>query len=155
MAGYHTGYGSLVGAAVGARHSHLCNAGYSIDQSLISGKGGNVDPAHMAEKLMEEEIERCMLNSLVMCLFARKVYDRETLRRALAAIGRDLSDEDLTAIAKRNYATKLRIKKALGFDWGSIRLPKRYFETPSAYGLLDEGVADEVLRAYRDKLESL
>jgi aldehyde:ferredoxin oxidoreductase len=33
MPGYHTGYGSLIGAVVGARHSHLCNGGYSIDQN--------------------------------------------------------------------------------------------------------------------------
>lgn len=32
--GYHTGYGSVVGHTVGARHSHLCNGGYSIDQSM-------------------------------------------------------------------------------------------------------------------------
>jgi aldehyde:ferredoxin oxidoreductase len=33
MPGYHTGYGALVGALVGARHSHLCNAGYAYDQA--------------------------------------------------------------------------------------------------------------------------
>ena len=150
MPGYHTGYGSLLGAAVGARHSHLCNGGYSVDQGL---KEPGVDPAQMAQSLLDEEVERCMLNSLVICLFARKVYDRETVRKALAAIGQDLSDEDLSAIAKRNYATKLRIKKALGFDWENIRLPKRYFETPSARGVLDEGIAGEILREYRGRLE--
>jgi len=32
--GYHTGQGNLVGLTVGARHSHLCNAGYAVDQSM-------------------------------------------------------------------------------------------------------------------------
>jgi len=87
-----------------------------------------------------------------MCLFARKVYDRETIRKALAAIGNDLSDEDLTAIARRNYAVKLRIKKALGFDLRDVRLPKRFFETPSMHGKLDEATAGEIIEKYSQKL---
>lgn len=148
MPGYHTGYGSLAGAAVAARHSHLCNAGYSIDQSQ---KGG-ADAEKTADLLLEEEVERCLLNSLVICLFARKVYDRETVRKALASIGQAYDDEELTAIARRNYATKLRIKKALGFDWGGITLPRRFFETPSANGVLDEDTVNEILRRYHARL---
>jgi aldehyde:ferredoxin oxidoreductase len=149
MAVYHTGYGSLIGAAVGARHSHLCNGGYSVDQGM---KEPGVDPDVMAKSLLDEEVERCMLNSLIICLFARKVYDRETVLKALKAVGKDMTDEELSAVAKRNYATKLRIKEALGFDWEGIRLPKRYFETPSARGLLDEATAEEILGSYRSRL---
>ena len=153
MPGYHTGYGSLVGAAVAARHSHLCNGGYSVDQGLINS--GVPEAPWMAETLLNEELERCMLNSLVICLFARKVYDRETVIKALAAIGQNLTSADLTAVARLNYATKLRIKKALGFKWGSIRLPKRFFQTPSAQGQLDEALAYEIIRQYRIRLDDL
>ena len=152
MPGYHTGYGSLVGTAVAARHSHLCNGGYSIDQGL---KDAGVNPDKMAQALLDEEIERCMLNSLVMCLFARKVYDRETILSAFAAVGEELTDDDLTAVARRIYATKLRIKKALGFNLQSIRFPKRFFETPSMHGKLDETVAYEILNKYREKIKDL
>ena len=152
MAGYHTGYGSLAGAAVGARHSHLCNGGYSIDQGL---KDGNIDPGEMADALLKEELERCMLNSLVICLFARKVYDRKSILSAFAAIGQNLTDDDLTAAARRIYATKLRIKKALGFDLRSVQLPKRFFETPSMHGKLDEALVYEILLKYREKLADL
>jgi len=152
MPGYHTGYGSLVGAAVAARHSHLCNGGYSVDQAL---KEGDFDPDKMADALLKEEVERCMLNSLVMCLFARKVYDRETILKAFAAIGKDMTDEDLTAIARRNFAVKLRIKKALGFDLRDVRLPKRFFETPSMHGELDESTAYEVIEKYRERLAEM
>jgi aldehyde:ferredoxin oxidoreductase len=148
MTGYHTGYGSLTGMAVGARHSHLCNGGYSIDQSLEVGKI-NVDD--MVDALMKEELERCMLNSLIMCLFARKVYDRETILSALNAIGKDLTNDDLTAVAQRNYATKLRIKKAFGFDINNIKLPKRFFEIPTKHGILDEDTAYEILKRFREK----
>ncbi|MCL2158297.1 MAG: aldehyde:ferredoxin oxidoreductase [Oscillospiraceae bacterium] len=154
MAGYHTGYGSLAGAAVGARHSHLCNGGYSIDQSM-KDKDGAIDPDKMVEALLKEEIERCMLNSLVMCLFARKVYDRPTILSAFNAIGWEMSDGDLTDIARRNYAVKLRIKKALGFDLQNVKFPKRFFETPSMQGPLDEATTYDILMKYREKLANL
>jgi aldehyde:ferredoxin oxidoreductase len=152
MAGYHTGYGALAGAAVGARHSHLCNGGYSIDQAA---KDGDIDPEKMADALLKEEIERCMLNSLVMCLFARKVYDRPTILSAFKAIGHEMTDGELSEVARRNYAVKLRIKRALGFDLENVRFPKRFFETPSMQGKLDEATAYEILMKYREKLSGL
>jgi aldehyde:ferredoxin oxidoreductase len=148
MPGYHTGYGALVGAVVGARHSHLCNGGYSIDQSM-----GDFDKGKIVEGIFNEEKERCMLNSLIICLFARKVYDRKTILSALNAIGYEFKDEDLTAIADRVYKTKLRIKEMLGFDLRSVKLPKRFCETPSLWGKLDEGIAYELIDMYDKKLK--
>jgi len=77
MAGYHTGYAFTLGQTVGARHSHLCNAGYQYDQSAKE-----LNDEEIVDYLIKEEKERCMLTSLVICLFARKVYDRETVLRA-------------------------------------------------------------------------
>ncbi len=37
MAGYHTGPACYVGYLAGARHSHLDNAGYALDQKAASG----------------------------------------------------------------------------------------------------------------------
>lgn len=148
MPGYHTGYGALVGTVVGARHSHLCNAGYSADQSKE-----DFDKEKVVEALFAEEVERCMLNSLIICLFARKVYDRETILSALNSIGYELTDEDLTAIAERIYQTKLRIKKALGFDVKKVKLAKRYFETPTLNGVLDENIANEMIALYDNKMK--
>jgi aldehyde:ferredoxin oxidoreductase len=148
MPGYHTGYGAIVGAAVGARHSHLCNGGYSVDQSMKE-----FDKEKMVESLFAEEKERCMLNSLVICLFARKVYDRKTIIAALSSVGYNYTDEELTAIGERIYKTKLRIKKSLGFDQKSVKLPKRLFETPSMQGLLDEKIAYELIEMYSKKLD--
>ena len=147
MPGYHTGYGALVGTVVGARHSHLCNGGYSIDQALKT-----LDKNKIVEEIFNEEKERCMLNSLTICLFARKVYDRKTILTALNAIGYELTDDDLTAIADRVYKTKLRIKNMLGFDLTKVRLPKRLFETPSLWGKMDEALAYEMIDMYDKKL---
>ncbi len=150
MPGSHTGYGALVGAAVGARHSHLCNGGYSIDQS-----NKDMEPQKLVDKLFSEEVERCMLNSMVMCLFARKVYDRPTILAALAAVDRTLTDEDLTAAAERIYKTKLRIKQMLGFNLGAVQFPKRFFETPAMNVQLDEKQANDMMARFRKKNRAL
>jgi len=150
MPGYHTGYGALVGAAVGARHSHLCNGGYSLDQSSTP-----FDEDVYIEKLFAEESERCMTNSLIMCLFARKIYDRQTILDALTAIGWQITDDDLTAIGKRIYKTKLQIKNSLGFQQRGVKLPKRFFETPSMQGKLDEETAYRMIKKYTAKTELL
>ena len=151
MPGYHTGYGSLTGAAVGARHSHLDNGGYALDQKMEHP----ADVDAIVDALLKEEIERCMLNSLVICLFARNVYSRKMILAAFHAIGEEMTDEELTAVAHRNYATKLRIKKALGFDLNDVKFPKRFFKTPSMRGRLDEATAYEILQKYRERLAAL
>ncbi len=150
MPGYHTGYGALVGAAVGARHSHLCNGGYSIDQSMKE-----FDEDGLINKLFSEEVERCMTNSLIMCLFARKIYDRPTILAALNSIGWNLTDDDLSEIAKRIYRTKLRIKEKYGFRQKAVKLPRRFFETPSMNGPLDEATANRMIRKFVEKTEQL
>ena len=143
MAGYHTGYGALIGMACGARHSHLCNGGYSIDQGL---KTPGVDV--IVDKMFKEEVDRCMLNSLVMCLFARKVYDRDTILLALNSVGYTFTSDDLSHIAEKIYATKIRVKRAMGFEQEKVEFPKRFFETPSLHGLLDEATAYEAQRKF-------
>lgn len=147
MPGYHTGYGSILGPIAGARHSHLCNGGYSFDQSMKK-----FDKEALVNGLFEEEKERCMLNSLIICLFARKVYTRETILAALNTIGYDLTNDDLSAIADRIYRTKTRVKAMLGYDQSKVVIPKRFFQTPSMTGQLDEAVAYELVELYSKKL---
>jgi aldehyde:ferredoxin oxidoreductase len=147
MSGYHTGYGILLGSTVGARHSHLCNGGYSFDQSMET-----LDEDGLVEKIFAEEKERCMLNSLTICLFARKVYDRPTILSALHALGRDMTDQDLTGLGEKIYKTKLRIKEKLGFRQLDVKLPKRFFETKSFFGPLDEATTYRLIQKYDDKI---
>lgn len=146
--GYHTGYGSVVGHTVGSRHSHLCNGGYSLDQTME-----RFDKEKLVEGIFNEERERCILNSLIICLFARKVYDRDTILLALNSIGYNLTDDDLTSISDKIYKTKLRIKQMLSFDLKNIKLPKRIFETPSSKGHIDESVTYELIDMYDKKIE--
>jgi len=65
------------------------------------------DKQVLVDKIFDEGKERCLLNSLIICLFARKVYDRETILSALNVIG---------------------------YDQTQIKIPKRYFQTPRMNG---------------------
>lgn len=149
-AGYHTGYGSVLGSAVGARHSHLCNGGYSVDQA------GTFSPEEVVDKIFKEEVERNIINSLVGCLFARKVYDRDTILLALNSVGYEYTNEDLSNIALENYKTKLRIKKMLSFDLLAVKVPKRFFETTGMrQTLVDENTMKKMIALYNEKIEKL
>jgi len=150
MAGYHTGYGALIGSAVGMRHSHLDNGGYGVDQSMKE-----FDEDKLVEKIYDEEMERCMTNSLVMCLFARKIYDRATIVEALNTIGWNLTEEELGEIGKRILQMKLQIKKALGFHQMSVKFPKRFFETASMMGELEEETAYRIMKKFMEKTDAL
>lgn len=146
--GYHTGYGSIVGHTVGARHSHLCNGGYSIDQAMR-----NFNKEDLIEGIFNEERERCLLNSLIICLFARKVYDKKTILLALNSIGHSLTEDDLHSISDKIYRSKLRIKKLLGFNLKHIQLPKRIFETPTVHGIIDEKLTYDLIGMYNERIE--
>ena len=150
MTGYHTGYAAVVGQAVGARHSHLCNGGYSIDQGMKE-----FDEDKIIDEIFAEEYERCMTNSLVMCLFARKVYNRATIVKALNSVGWELTEEDLETIGKRIYQVKLQVKQSIGFDQKEVRLPKRFFQTPSMNGVLDEATAYRLINKFVAKTDAL
>lgn len=148
MPGYHTGYGSVIGFAVGSRHSHLDNAGYSFDQN-------RTDIADMARVLFEEEVERNILTSLVICLFARKVYTRDIVLECLDAVGMPLSGEALSTAGREILKIKYDIKQKTGFHLDGIKIPGRFFETSTANGRLEEGTARSILEQFNSKIESL
>ncbi|MGE5455380.1 MAG: aldehyde ferredoxin oxidoreductase C-terminal domain-containing protein, partial [Methylocystaceae bacterium] len=131
------------------RHSHLDNAGYSLDQKADK----KYTPETMAQALYEEEKIRCVLNSLVICLFARKIYDLETTARCLNIIGHDHTALSLAQLGDEIFNAKIAVKKRLGFDFSQIRLPSRFFETPTPHGQLQEEVALETIRHYETLVE--
>ena len=151
MPAYHTGYGAIVGYACGARHSHLCNGGYSYDQS-----NPVLDKEKLVSSLFDEEIKRCVLNSLIICLFARNVYSNEVIVKALDAAGKTgYDDEKLSELGRRIYRTKLEIKEKLGFKLEDVYLPKRIFETPAMGEVLDEKAVREMMLMFDAKNKAL
>jgi len=152
MAGYHTGPATHIGALIGARHSHLDNAGYSIDQKLPVKEQSN--PEEIIAALLAEERWRQILSSLVICFFARGIYGADIVSRTLGLAGFDVGKDDLDRIGKEIHREKYRFKTREGFSLDNLRLPKRIFETPSAVGYVDEAFVRKAVEHLRRLLIS-
>jgi aldehyde:ferredoxin oxidoreductase len=148
MPGYHTGPVSHIGYLTGARHSHLDGAGYSIDQAALKEK--LPDPKAAAAKLLKEEAWRQVLSSLVVCFFARGIYDKDTIARALSTAGHKVAPDALEGIGVEILREKNRFKERMGFKPKELRIPARVFETASPLGMVDEKyIRDSVEEFYR------
>jgi aldehyde:ferredoxin oxidoreductase len=148
VSGYHTGPASIVGQLVGVRHSHLDNAGYAVDQKAIKKP---MDAEMMVDELIKEDNSRGVFNSLVGCLFARGVYTEENIIDSLETVGIVKSRDDLTELGKRIFEEKYKFKVQEGFDLSKVRVPRRFYETISAAGLVTPETVEEMLRIYRKK----
>lgn len=147
MPGYHTGPAGYLTFLTGARHSHLDSAGYSLDQKAAA-KGEPLTPEGVAEALLEEERWRQVLTSLVLCLFARKVYTPEVVLGSLAAVGFPRSADDLTRLGAETLRRKHDFKIREGFDPSRLRIPRRILETPSPLGMLDEDFLRRAIQVF-------
>lgn len=136
MAGYHTGPAAHLGFLIGGRHSHLDNAGYSIDQKILINK--QISPEELGTMLVEEEKQRQVLSSLVICFFARGIYDVSTILKTLNLAGYSLSESDIKHIGEEIYNNKYKFKVRENFSFENLRLPRRIFEIRTPVGELDE-----------------
>ncbi|OHD26678.1 MAG: aldehyde:ferredoxin oxidoreductase, partial [Spirochaetes bacterium GWC1_27_15] len=143
MPGYHTGPGAHLGFLIGTRHSHLDNAGYSIDQKvLITTK---ITGEELAKKVIDEEKWRQILTSLAICFFARGIYTEDVVLKALECAGFKLTKEDLKRIGEEIYTEKYKFKFQEGFSLDDYTLPKRIFETETPTGMIDPNYMKEAV----------
>lgn len=146
--GYHTGLGNTLGLSVGSRHSHLDNAGYAADQAAFNRP---IPDEKIVEYIIEEEDRRSVLNCMVACLFARNVYTYENIILALKSIGIERTEEELKELSKDIFRKKHELKKKFGFRFENLTLPKRFFETASTTGMLEEERVRKAIEMYREK----
>ena len=144
-AGYFTGPASIIGHMIGQRHSHLCNAGYSYDQKTLTKK---VNYKDLVDTLVTEEKWRQVLNSLIICLFARKVFNIDRTILSLNSIGIDFSESDLNKLAEDTYKKKNDWKIAAGQTLSEKRLAERLFKTESPHGYLKRKFIREAIDYY-------
>lgn len=151
MAGYHTGPGAVIGHSIGQRHSHLDNAGYALDQKMED----EPSPENLVEKLMEEEQDRQLLSSLVICFFARGVYDWKMISKALAPLGMEKDEDELIELGREIYFEKLGLKKEMGFDISNLRIPERAYETNTPRGKIRREYVERALDHYERVMKDL
>ena len=151
MPGYHTGAAGHLGYLTGARHSHLDSAGYSLDQKNAR-QGHSPTPEQVAEALLLEERWRQVLTSLSVCLFARGLYTPDVVKRTLATVGYEYTDDDLERLGRQTLRAKYDFKAREGFDLVQLRLPRRIFETESPTGPLDEAFVRRALAHFSERI---
>jgi len=138
MPGYHTGPGAYLTYLLGARHSHLDSAGYAVDQVDLR-EGRKRAPEELARALFSEEARRQILSSLVVCFFARGLYDFKVVSRCLAVLGEEWDEGTLRSLGEGILRRKYEFKLGAGFDPGKLHIPARITETPTPHGEIDPG----------------
>lgn len=150
--GYMTGLHAYLGYATGIRHSHLDSAGYSFDQQKINSE---LSDEQYTEKLYEESVFRCLLNSLVICLFARKIYDTKTIIEGLNIMGLKISSEDdLMTKARTIHAAKYKLKRSLGFKFEDLYLPARLQNAITTTGKITTEMFNQQVAVYKKMIEN-
>lgn len=133
-AGYLTGENAVMTWVAGVRHSHLDDNGYSLDQKLLMKDMPLEEQVRMQ---VEEAQWRMVLNSLVVCLFARGVYDGQVISEGLGALGLDWTPERLKQFGDETLKAKYRLKRSYGFDPKKVIIPEKMFSVRTSTGLLD------------------
>jgi aldehyde:ferredoxin oxidoreductase len=144
IAGYWTGYAHVLGHLLGARHSHLDNAGYAIDQKLEP-----YTPQAIIDRIIADESERIVQTSTAICLFARGVYDLKTISQALGSVGIQQSPDELRAMGERLYWERVTLRERLGFEARLEDIPQRFFQTPTPRGQLEPEKVAHMLEIYQ------
>ena len=148
-AGYSTGPYSMIGHLIGGRHSHLDNAGYSIDQKTLSKP---IDPAKDILSLIKEEEWRNTLNSLIICLFARNLYTPELIVECFSNLGIKKSQEDLLALGYNVQKLRIKTKIDFGFNYSHIEeyLPNRLYQMQTGHGKLTKALIKDIVANYKE-----
>jgi aldehyde:ferredoxin oxidoreductase len=150
MAGYATGEVFFVSQALGFRHSHLDSGGYSYDQ-----KHDEKNAEDAVTFLTADERDRVFLTSMVSCLFAREVYQRELLGECLGALGYRALADNMEAVS--HHIQKLRWKNrfATGFRPEAVVIPKRFFEITTWKGAVDGAFLADLRDRYASAIREL
>jgi len=150
MAGYITGYGAILGPLVGARHSHLSNSGYSIDQKIMNQP---MSIEQIVDFLIDQEDWLYVLYSLGVCYFARRIYSKEVVCEALKTLGIDKAQDELMKMGKEIFHNLYKFKVREGFELGEQKLPKRIFEVQTPHGKLEVKKIKSMINYYIKKRE--
>jgi aldehyde:ferredoxin oxidoreductase len=151
MPGYHTGPAAHLGFLTGARHSHLDSAGYSLDQKVLK-ENRKPSVEEVVNYLIEEEAWRQILSSLVVCFFARGIYNPTLTENALKTVGYEFSSDDLVKLGLEILRDKNRFKFREGFKIEDLKMAERIYETASPLGSIDREFVKKAVNLFYAKI---
>ncbi|MCP8323387.1 MAG: hypothetical protein L6N96_04335 [Candidatus Methylarchaceae archaeon HK02M2] len=151
LAGYTTGYGAIAGQLVGARHSHLSNSGYSMDQKTLDQ---TISPEQIAGFLINQEDWLYVLYSLGTCYFARNIYKKDIVSEVLKIMGIDNTPEDLIQIGKEIFHNLFKFKIREGFELTEQKIPNRVYQMQTPLKKLEVEKMESIIKHYIHKRES-
>jgi aldehyde:ferredoxin oxidoreductase len=91
---------------------------------------------------------------MAICLFARGVYDLETISMALSGVGIDRTAAELEAMGERVYWERIRLRERLGFQASLEAVPRRFYQTPTPRGQLQPQRIAHMLQVYQERRAS-
>jgi aldehyde:ferredoxin oxidoreductase len=92
---------------------------------------------------------------MVACLFARSVYDFETLAQCLAATGFEALAGSLTETSERIRQLRWQVRISTGFRPDDVEIPKRFYKVATIRGPVDGPYLDRVKAEYGRRIMDL
>jgi aldehyde:ferredoxin oxidoreductase len=150
MAGYATGEVFFVSQALGLRHSHLDAGGYAFDQ-----KQKEKDVVKAVDFLVADESSRCLLTSMVACLFARGVYTEARIAEALASVGYTGLAAAVGPVSALIQRERWRVRIATGYRPEEVSIPKRFREVVTWKGPVDADYLERLQAEYSRRIRGM
>jgi aldehyde:ferredoxin oxidoreductase len=150
MGGYASGGVYFVGQALGLRHSHLDVGGYSYEE-----KHPDRDADAAVAFYEADERDRCVLTSMVACLFARGVYTDALLAQCLRSVGYEALARDLDALGREVQTRRWRARLATGYAPEAVTIPRRFTEVANWKGGIDPDFLSRLQAAYARRIREL
>lgn len=150
MAGYATGEVFFVQQSMSFRHSHLDAGGYSYDQTH-----DEKDADKAISYLVKDEQGRCVLTSMVACLFSRGVYKNDVLAKCLDSLGYKELAGKLDAIGADIQKLRWQVRFRTGYDPLKTRIPKRFLEIETWKGKIDPAYLETLRHRYAQALTEI
>lgn len=94
-----------------------------------------------------------MLSSLVVCFFARGLYDRETCGGCLSAVGQARSWDGMMTLGEDILRCKHAFKAGEGFDSDNLEIPARVLEVRTPRGALSQASVLAAIAEVKQLLE--
>lgn len=143
---YFNGYASILSQALQLGATTEENRGYLLDLDLLNQE---IVPKKLVQDLAALEKRKILGELLGGCGYLADVFEDPAVAfSATQALGESFSHEDLQSAAEEVFQDKLRLQYRLGFRPRDVKIPEKFFQTPSPQGILAREKLEEMIGIY-------